>query len=184
MATQKIDRKAQLLDIGAALVSKHGARNVTRRMVATKGKVSEALVSSHFGGVKDAQKKYLARAKKLGLPIPTKEQEDAIGKKQRAHGPRKAAVKRVVKAVKKATKATKKITAATKKATKAAKKAAPRKRSVKEVKAIKDKAAGKRPTAARPPKPMPVAMEAPALPPLPDAPALPPLPDNLVGSIR
>ena len=40
------ERKASILDAGAKLAAKHGASNVTRRMVAKQAGVSEALVSA------------------------------------------------------------------------------------------------------------------------------------------
>jgi AcrR family transcriptional regulator len=109
------ERKAALLECGAKLAAKHGAVNVTRRMVAKACKVSEGLVTAYMGTTADAQKLYTRQAKKLGLKLPTKEQVEAIGAKLRAHGPRKAPVKRTS-----------------------------RKRSVKEVQAIREKIAGKR----------------------------------------
>lgn len=118
MATKKkvkaldgAERKSQLLDVGAKLAAKHGAANVTRRMVAKDAKCSEALVAHYMGDSAKAQKAYAARAKKLGLTVPTKEQAEVIGAKLRAHGPRKNKVVR--------------------------------RRSVKEVKAIKEKSVGK-----------------------------------------
>ena len=57
------------------LVAKHGAVNITRRLVATKAKVSEALVSNYFGDRASLQKNMKAHAKKQrpakskGIPI-------------------------------------------------------------------------------------------------------------------
>ena len=82
------ERYAQLLDVGAKLAAKNGKGNVTRRMVAKAAKCSEGLVANYMGNTKDAQRLYAARAKKLGLTLPTKEQEEKIGAKLRAHGPR------------------------------------------------------------------------------------------------
>lgn len=91
MAAKKVrtgaESKALILDTGAKLASKHGAKNVTRRMVAAQAKVAESLVTHYVGGAVDAQKKYAARARKLGLVLPTEAQADAIGKKLRAHKP-------------------------------------------------------------------------------------------------
>jgi hypothetical protein len=185
------ESKKALLEAGAKLASKHGAKNVTRRMVAKAAHVSESLVSHYMGATAVAQKKYAAHAKKIGLALPAKDAEAKLGKSLRKKTAKKAPAKKV--AAKKATrvsakKATKKVAAK-----KAARKnaiasdATPRRRSVKEIKAIKDKAAGKRPSAARAPKPAPVVEALPPLPALPadtTAAALPPLPDNLVGSIR
>jgi hypothetical protein len=94
MAAKKVptgpERKAQLLDVGAKLVAKNGAVNITRRMVAQAGKVSEALVSNYFGDRASLQKRMKAHAKKLGLAEPHPAKIDAIGIKLRAHGPRDA----------------------------------------------------------------------------------------------
>jgi hypothetical protein len=114
MASKVMDadeRKAAILDAGAKLAAKVGAKNVTRRAVAKAAKVSEALVAHYIGGKDDAQKAYAKHAKKLGLTLPEKAKEEAIGKKMRAHGPRKPAP--------------------------------PRKRSAREVEAIKRKEAAK-----------------------------------------
>lgn len=91
MSKKKIagaERKALIIEAGAKLVSKHGAPNVTRRMVAQAAKVSEALVSAHMGTSEDAQKVYARKAKALKLPIPDKATTEANGKKLRAHKPR------------------------------------------------------------------------------------------------
>jgi hypothetical protein len=101
------ERKASILEAGAKLASKHGAVNVTRRMVAKAAKVSEALVSSYMGGTEQAQRAYARKAKALKLPLPDKATAERLGAKLRAHGPRD--------------------------------KRDTRKRSAKEVKAIKDK---------------------------------------------
>jgi leucyl aminopeptidase (aminopeptidase T) len=84
------ERKALLLDVGAKLAAKYGAVNITRRMVAKAGKVSDALVSAYFGGTEEARKAYARHAKKLGLEQPSKEKQEALGAKLRAHGPRDA----------------------------------------------------------------------------------------------
>lgn len=91
MSKKKIagaERKALIIEAGAKLVSKHGAPNVTRRMVAQAAKVSEALVSAHMGTSEDAQKVYARKAKALKLSIPDKATTEANGKKLRAHKPR------------------------------------------------------------------------------------------------
>ena len=91
MSKKKIagaERKALIIEAGAKLVSKHGAPNVTRRMVAQAAKVSEALVSAHMGTSEDAQKVYARKAKALKLTIPDKATIEANGKKLRAHKPR------------------------------------------------------------------------------------------------
>lgn len=82
------DRKASILEAGARLAAKHGAINVTRRMVANAAKVSEALVSAHMGDTATAQAAYKRQMKKLGLEEPSKDKIEAIGVKLRAHGPR------------------------------------------------------------------------------------------------
>jgi hypothetical protein len=86
MATKKRvvpNKSAELLDIGARLASKYGEQNITRRMVAEEGKVSEPLVSHFFGGTADAQKKYARRAKALGLPLPKKAEAMELGRELR-----------------------------------------------------------------------------------------------------
>ena len=82
------ERKASLLETGAKLAAKHGATNVTRRMVAKEAGVSEALVSRYFADGNIAQKAYARKAKAMGLKQPTKEAAATIGAKLRAHGPR------------------------------------------------------------------------------------------------
>lgn len=185
----KAARKTQLLDIGAKLAAKHGVANVTRRMVAKAAKCSEPLVTNYVGNTSDAQKLYKRHATKLGLTLPTKEQEAAKGAKLRAHGPRdKRDVRprsaKEVKAIQKKA-VTKVVLPATPKSKVAAKKsvkripakpavvtpAAPKPRSGRDRRAPADKALtppeSKR-TAARAPK------APPTLPPIP-AP-LPPVP--------
>ena len=84
------ERKASILDAGAKLAAKHGASNVTRRMVAKQAGVSEALVSAYIGDSATAQRAYARKAKALGLTLPDKAKSEAIGVKLRAHGPRDA----------------------------------------------------------------------------------------------
>jgi hypothetical protein len=84
------DRKTVILEIGANLAAKHGAINVTRRMVAKAAKLPESVVSYYMGGADDAQRAYTKHAKKLGLTLPTKQEAEAIGVKLRAHKPRDA----------------------------------------------------------------------------------------------
>lgn len=93
MASKVMDgaeRKKQLLEVGAKLAAKHGVKNVTRRMVAKAANVSEPLVANYLGSSADARKAYARKAKAMGLTLPTKDKEEAIGKKLRAHGPRDA----------------------------------------------------------------------------------------------
>lgn len=84
------ERKAQLLEAGAKLASKHGAANVTRRMVATACKCAEGLVTNYMGDAKSAQKAYARKAKAMGLSLPDKAKTDAIGVKLRKHKPKDA----------------------------------------------------------------------------------------------
>jgi len=84
------DRKTTILETGAKLAAKHGAVNVTRRMVAKAAKLPESVVSYYMGGADDAQRAYTKQAKKLGLTLPTKQEAEAIGVKLRAHKPRDA----------------------------------------------------------------------------------------------
>lgn len=82
------ERKAQLLAAGAKLATKHGAANVTRRMVAEACKCTEGLVNVYMGDRATAQKAYARKAIALGMALPTKANSDAIGVKMRSHGPR------------------------------------------------------------------------------------------------
>lgn len=108
MATKRMEGEARLqtiLDAGARLAGKFGAKNVTRKMVAEAAKASPALVAYYAGTTAEAQKAYAKRAKKMGIEQPAKEKIEAIGLKMRAHGPRQAPVKRAraakeVKAIK------------------------------------------------------------------------------------
>lgn len=189
------ETKKSLLEAGAKLASKHGTKNVTRRMVSKAAKVSESLVSHYMGNTADAQKKYAAHAKKMGLALPNKDAEAKMGatlRKKATKKPAPAKAKKVAakkapakkaaakKAVAKKQEA--KATAKRKPAKKAAAKKPARKRSIAEVRAIKDKVAGTR-TAARKPKTAPVELAPPSLPPPPLPPAnaqdsgLPPLPE-------
>lgn len=181
MATKPVaDRKTQLLDVGAKLASKHGHTNVTRRMVAKAAQVSEALVSSYLGDTATAQKAFAARARKLGLTLPTKAEAEALGVKLRAHGPRKNPVVRK--------RAAKEVEAIKRKTFADLKGKAPK------VAAKKSKPAGtaaRKPAAAKPTVVAPVieqpktAARAPKAPPSDPAPApfLPPLPLPLMPSL-
>lgn len=82
------ERKAQLLTAGAKLAAKHGAANVTRRMVAQQCGCAEGLVNVYVGDAATAQKAYARKAKALGLQLPDKATSLALGAKLRAHGPR------------------------------------------------------------------------------------------------
>jgi hypothetical protein len=95
------DRKTTILETGAKLAAKHGAINVTRRMVAKAAKLPESVVSYYMGGADEAQRAYTKQAKKLGLTLPTKQEAEAIGVKLRAHKPRdvRDSRKRTVKEV-------------------------------------------------------------------------------------
>lgn len=83
MKRQRYDRSNELLDIGARLVSKYGAANVTRRMVAKQAGVTDALVSSYFGSAEEARKKYTRRARAMGLSIPDKDETERLGVEMR-----------------------------------------------------------------------------------------------------
>lgn len=80
-----MDRKQAILDAGAKLASKHGAVNVTRRMVAGAAKVPESVVSYYMGSSADAQRAYKRRMKAMKLVEPDKAKIAAIGVKLRAH---------------------------------------------------------------------------------------------------
>jgi hypothetical protein len=96
------ERKEQMLDAGAKLAAKHGAVNVTRRMVAEACDCAEALVSVYMGDSASAKRAYARRAKAMGLAMPDKAKAELIGFKLRAHGPRdkRDTRKRSVKEVK------------------------------------------------------------------------------------
>ena len=104
MATKRMDgdeRYNTILAAGAKLAGKYGAVNVTRNMVAKEAKISAPLVSYYMGSSADAQKLYAKQAKKLGIAQPDKAKIEEIGRKMRAHGPRKSKVvrKRSIKEV-------------------------------------------------------------------------------------
>ena len=82
------ERMDQLLEIGARLASKYGASNVTRRMVAQEAKVTDPLVSIYMGRVPEAQARWRAHCKKMGLPHPSKKEEAEMGLQMRKR-PRK-----------------------------------------------------------------------------------------------
>jgi AcrR family transcriptional regulator len=78
------ETKEKLLDAGAVIAGKVGVANVTRRAIATKAKVSEALVSHHLGA-RDALHKALKRhMKKNGYVEPDATVIEREGKKLRA----------------------------------------------------------------------------------------------------
>lgn len=114
------EREESILNAGAQLAAKYGAVNVTRRMVASKLKISDGLVSHYMGGTAEAQAAYKKRMKKLKLVEPAKDKIEALGVKLRAKGPRE------VKST--------------------------RKRSIREVKAIKRNVAAKKVLIAKKPK--------------------------------
>ena len=165
------ERKAQLLGAGAKLAAKHGAVNVTRKMVADACKCAEGLVSVYLGTKDEAQKAYRKHMKKLGLSEPDKAKIEAIGGKLRAHGPREKRVvrKRSVKEVE----AIKRNTAAKRAAvTREVKPATPRERKPKASPALPLPSPGKAPRSA-PERKTSAARKPKAAPPLPmpDAPA-------------
>ena len=96
------EREESILNAGAQLAAKYGAVNVTRRMVASKLKISDGLVSHYMGGTAEAQAAYKKRMKKLKLVEPAKDKIEALGVKLRAKGPRevKSTRKRSIKEVK------------------------------------------------------------------------------------
>lgn len=206
------ERKAALQTVLAKLAGKHGSSNVTRRMVAQLGKVSESLVSTYFGDTAALRKAAKAAAKKAGIAEPSPEQQEIIGVKLRAHGPRdkrdtrKRSVKEVEAIKRKAAPAKK---SAAGRVSKPAAKPTSRKstsskgansssgeRETKPTKPAERKPTGpkEKPAApARERKPTgpaerkSAAREPKAPPPLPELPTLqqdgpPPLPKNLVGS--
>lgn len=124
----KEERKAQFLKTGVALAKKDGVDSVTAAAVAAKHEVTAPLVFHIFGSRDKLRAAIKREAKKQGVTLaePKKVAKAAAPKKPR-----------VVKDA---------VPVLAKKAPKVAKAAAPtRKRSVAEVKAIKDKVAGKRP---------------------------------------
>lgn len=183
------ERKAQMLEAGAKLASKHGAVNVTRKMVAEACKCAEGLVTHYLGDSPTAQKAYARKAKALGLTLPDKATAEAIGVKLRAHGPRDKRDSRVRSAKEKVAIAKKRAPAkkaAAKRATPVKVKAkadarevkptAPRERKPKAVPAVAIPSPAKavrsaperKASAARKPKAAPVAGLPLPLPPMPD----------------
>jgi AcrR family transcriptional regulator len=79
------ERKALILDAAAKCVSKYGARNVTRRMVAKLAGCSEALVAHYLGGTESIRRKGLSQAKAMGLPMLTAAKAIEIGQQLRKH---------------------------------------------------------------------------------------------------
>lgn len=82
------DREKQLIDTAVALAKKHGAANLTRRMIAKVCDCSEALVSNYLGTTEQLRRKAKNAAKKAGVTLPDKKAEVQLGKELRAHGPR------------------------------------------------------------------------------------------------
>jgi hypothetical protein len=80
-----------ILKAGAKLTAKYGAANVTRAMVARACECTGPLVSHYMGNNSVARKAYEKEAKRLNLKLPDKNDIEAIGKKLRAKGPKKAA---------------------------------------------------------------------------------------------
>lgn len=80
-----IDRKQQIIDTGARLAARYGAVNVTRRMIAEKIKVTEALLNRYVGTRKKAQKLYAKRCIELGLKEPSPEKIEQHGINLRKH---------------------------------------------------------------------------------------------------
>lgn len=76
--------KDKLLDIGAQMGMRIGIANITRRGLAAKAKVSEALVSHHLGNREALHKALKRHMKKHGYVEPSAERIAAEGKKLRA----------------------------------------------------------------------------------------------------
>lgn len=114
----KEERKAQFLKTGIALAKKDGLDSVTAVAVAAKHEVTAPLVFHIFGSRDKLRAAIKREAKKQGVTLP----ESKAVKKAAKKAPARAGSHAVAKA--------------------------PRKRSIAEVKAIKDKAAGKRPVRA------------------------------------
>ena len=89
------DRKASILAAAGKLAKKHGSSNLTRRMIAEAAKCSEALVTVYLGDNATARKAIAAYCKRNKIEEPSKEKQEAIGLKLRAHGPRDARRERV-----------------------------------------------------------------------------------------
>lgn len=94
------DRKAELLIVGAKLVAKVGAENLTRRAVAKAAKVSEPLVTHYFGSTVDLRKACANYCKRIGWSQPDKKQVAAVGQKLRAHKVERTPRKRSIAEVK------------------------------------------------------------------------------------
>lgn len=116
----KEERRAQFLKTGIALAKKDGLDSVTAVAVAAKHEVTAPLVFHIFGSRDKLRAAIKREAKKQGVTLP----ESKAAKKAPKFVKPAVAPKFVKPAV------------------------APRKRSIAEVKAIKDKAAGKRPVRA------------------------------------
>jgi AcrR family transcriptional regulator len=165
--------KQELLEFGVALAVKYGVVNVTRRAIAKRARVSEALVSHHLGNREALHKAIKRQMRKQGYEEPSAAEIEKAGKRLRAK-----------------------------------KNPAPaRKRTAKEVEAIKRKGVAKKPVARNGIKPTAVlvddmrptkkprsAARMPKLPPLPVPvgfapvipvmPALPPLPASIEDSLE
>lgn len=90
-------RKSSLLNVGVELAAKHGAENVSRRMIADKAKVSEPLVSRYLGSKSEIPKAIKKAAKKAGVALPDKQQTAELGEKLRKATRRQAAAKTMAK---------------------------------------------------------------------------------------
>ena len=116
-----VDTSQVLLTHAAKLVGKHGSTNLTRRMVAQAAGVSDAQVSHHLGNVEEMRRLAKREAKRMKITEPSKTEQEVIGVRLRAHGPRKAT------AAKKS--AAKKATAAKSRSTSRVSKASPAKKA-------------------------------------------------------
>lgn len=90
-------RKSSLLTVAVELAVKHGAENVSRRMIADKAKVSEPLVSRYLGSKSEIPKAIKKAAKKAGAVLPDKQQTAELGEKLRKATRRQAAAKTMAK---------------------------------------------------------------------------------------
>ena len=81
MRTVDIDRKKQFTEIGAKILKAQKGGTVTRRAVAKKAGVSEALVGYWLGSGEEANKGYLKYAKKHLGYVPEKAVQPKTAKK-------------------------------------------------------------------------------------------------------
>lgn len=139
----KAERREAALQVAIKLAKKVGARRVSMAMVAAVQKVSPPLLFHIFESREGLCKAILRQAKKEGVtlpdPMPTVREQRAATRKVTKLKKLKAPVKKLAKLKKPAT--AKKLAALLSPKVNKSGKVAPRKRSIKEVKAIKDKLA-------------------------------------------